>query len=246
MEERLIFGEKEYYAEVRRLRDMKEVIFDDDFLKRADENMPLYYMYRDVARNEEEGKRIKEKGLRYDITVIPPNKLGREFVKTLGHYHPFVPHSNMTYAEIYEVLEGEAHYLLQKREIKGGEEKITDVVVVIAKEGDKVIIPPNYGHITINPSAKTLKMANFVSRSFSSVYEPIIRKGGGAYFELVTGEFVKNENYGDIPEIRFLEARSIEELGEGDMYELIKERARVLEFLINPVKFSRLFERFLR
>jgi len=106
-------------------------------------------MFREVSKDEKDARKIKEKGLRYDITIIPPNKLGMEFVKTAGHYHPFLPGSKMTYPELYEVLEGEAHYLLQRREQERGTERITDVVVVKAKKGDKVIIPPNYGHVTI-------------------------------------------------------------------------------------------------
>jgi|GEM_PF-2282682 glucose-6-phosphate isomerase len=40
--------------------------------------------------------------------------MGLEFVKTCGHYHPPVnPKLRYTYPEMYEVLEGDAHYLLQ-------------------------------------------------------------------------------------------------------------------------------------
>jgi len=142
----------------------------------------------------------------------------------------------MTYPEMYEVLEGEAHYLLQRREEERGTEKITDVMVVKAKEGDKVIIPPNYGHVTINPSETTLKMANWVARAFSSIYEPIRVKGGAAYFELTNGEFIKNENYGAVPDIRFLKPdatwiKQIKLNNEVAMYELLREPEK-LQFLI--------------
>ena len=45
---------------------------------------------------------------------------------------------------------------------------------------DKVLVPPGYGHITINRSNKTLKMANFVARNFSSLYDPIQGEGWGS------------------------------------------------------------------
>ena len=235
----LKFGERTFFPAVRILEEMKEVVLDKRFLASANMDMELYYMFREVSKGEEEEKKIKEKGLRYDITIIPPNKLGLEFVKTAGHYHPFLPDSDITYPEIYEVLEGEAHYLLQRREDVRGIEKITDVVIVKAKKGDKIIIPPNYGHVTINPSEVTLKMANWVARSFSSIYEPVKRRGGAAYFELTNGEFVKNGNYEEVPSIRFLKPSNIEkEVGlslskEVEMYELIKEPEK-LEFLTNP------------
>jgi len=235
----LKFGERTFYPAVRILEELKEVVLDKNFLATADMDTELYYMFRAVSKDEEDERKIKEKGLRYDITIIPPNTLGLEFVKTAGHYHPFLPGSKMTYPELYEVLDGEAHYLLQRREQGRGTERITDVVVVKAKKGDKVLIPPNYGHVTINPSEATLKMANWVANAFSSIYESMKVKGGAAYFELTNGEFVKNARYGAVPDIRFLRPSDVEkELGlnlnkETEMYELIKQ-PETLAFLTNP------------
>ncbi len=234
----LKFGKRTFSPVVRTLEEMKEVVFDKRFLASANMDMELYYMFRDVSKDEEDANKIKERGLRYDVTIIPPNTLGSEFVKTAGHYHPYLTGSKLTYPEMYEVLEGEAHYLLQKREEEGGIEKITEVVVVKAKKGDTVIIPPNYGHVTINPSKATLKMANWVARTFSSIYEPMKRRGGAAYFELATGAFIKDERYETVPDIRFLKASDtwLKELELGkclEMYELLREPEK-LDFLVNP------------
>lgn len=205
----LKIGKSTFFPVVRKLAEMKEIVFDKSFLASAEMDMELYYMFRDVSRDEKDAKKIKEIGLRYDITIIPPGALGMEFVKTAGHYHPYIRGSALTYPEMYEVLEGEAHFLLQKREEeeRSGIEEITDVVVVKARKGDVLIIPPNYGHVTINHTETVLKMANWVARTFCSIYEPIERKGGAAYFELTTGEFVKNERYEAVPPIRFLQPR---------------------------------------
>jgi glucose-6-phosphate isomerase len=234
----LKFGKRTFFPVVRTLEEMRDVIYDKRFLTSASMDMALYYMFRDVSMDEEDANKIKERGLRYDVTIIPSGTLGSEFVKTMGHYHPYPSGSKLTYPEIYEVLEGEAHYLLQKLEEERGIETITDVVVVNAKKGDKVVIPPNYGHVTINPSEATLKMANWVARTFSSVYEPIKRRGGAAYFELTTGEFIKNGTYDTVPGIRFLKPSDtwVKELilsKEDGMYELLKEPEK-LDFLINP------------
>jgi len=234
----LKFGNRTFCPDVRKLGEMDGVIFNKRFLANASMDMELYYMFRNVSKDESDENKITELGLRYDITIIPPNKLGVEFVKTAGHYHPYPPDSTQTYPEIYEVLEGEAHYLLQKREEARGIEKITDVIVVKARKGDKVISPPDYGHVTINPSESTLRMANWVERTFSSVYDPIKKRGGAAYFELTTGEFIKNDQYEDVPDIRFLKPEDTWpkdlELGKcSEMYELLREPEK-LEFLINP------------
>lgn len=179
----LEFGSKRRKPDIRYLFDMKDVIFDRNWLEAAD-NIELYYMYRDLFLSRSDEKKLIEQGLRYDITIIPPRMLGREYIKTAGHYHPLVPGGSITYPELYEVLEGEALYLMQKRDL-------SDILVVNASAGDKVLVPPNYGHITINRSNKTLKMANFVARNFSSLYDPIKDRAGGAYF-FTTDGWIKN------------------------------------------------------
>ena len=146
---------------IRMLFDIKNVIYDRDWLTGA-KDMELYYMYRELSMGKKDALLIKEHGLRYDITVIPPRMLGCEFVKTEGHYHPLVPGTQITFPEIYEVLGGEVHYILQKPAGEG----IEDVILIKAGAGDKVIIPPGYGHLTINASNKILKMANWVARDF--------------------------------------------------------------------------------
>ena len=234
----LQFGTRTFNPDVRLLGEMAEVIFDQEFLATASRDIALYYMFREVAQSAEDAKKIKERDLRYDITIMPPRTLGKEFIKTAGHYHPRVPGSPLTYPEIYEVLEGEAHYLLQKREVLHGSERITDVILIVARSGDKVIIPPHYGHVTINPSPQVLKMANWVARTFSSLYEPYKQHGGAAYFELTTGALIKNERYKRVPSLRVLqpEATWLKEIGlrkEVDMYQLLQEPEK-LAFLLQP------------
>ena len=168
--------------DIRYLDEMRGVLFDKKWAKNAP-NLELYYMYRGV----------KEKnGLRYDITVIPAKILGKEFVKTKGHEH------SKNYGEVYKVLEGKAIYLMQKRE----KEEIKDVYAVKAKRGEVVIIPPSYGHITINPSKKILIEANWCSKKCKNKYELFEKMRGACYFYIKSG-WIKNKNYKFVPKIRF-------------------------------------------
>lgn len=235
------FGLERVKANVRMLFDMKDVIYDLEWLSGTD-NIELYYMYRDLSLSKKDSLTMKEHGLRYDITVIPPRMLGCEYVKTAGHYHPFVPGMVVTYPEIYEVLGGEAHYLLQKQGVEG----IEDVILIKAGTGDKVIIPPGYGHLTINASNKILKMANWVARDFESIYSPIKEKRGGAYFYLEDG-MTKNIHYEHVPEIRFLEPANLRKIGlqkHKEMYGLVKDIEK-LEFLTKPHEHKGFFEEFI-
>ncbi|MDQ1275353.1 MAG: glucose-6-phosphate isomerase, archaeal [Euryarchaeota archaeon] len=231
----LKFGDKVTVADVRKLPDMEDVVFDREWFEKRDEiNKDMYYMFRDLAKSDSDLEIIKSRHLRYDITRIPPGMLGSEYIKTVGHYHPKVPGTDVSYPEIYQVLEGSATYLLQKAE-PGEEDVLLDVAVIKAEKGDLVLVPPGYGHVTINASEKTLEMANWVCRDFSSVYEPIKRLSGAAYFLLKDG-FAKNPLYINIPSIRYTAPLSFDEFGldSGEcMYELIHDAER-LRFLTAP------------
>jgi glucose-6-phosphate isomerase len=195
----------------------------------------LYFMYRDLARSEEDRAWLSSQGLRYDVTRIPPLTLCGEFVKTKGHYHPPNP-SRVGYPEVYEVLSGEAHYLLQDREIE-------DVVLIYAREGEKVIIPPEYGHVTINASSRTLWMANLVSTRFSSNYSLYEERHGAAYYMMLGEEVVHNPHYPSVPPLRARLPSHSTALGmvEGvTLYQLVEGRED-LSFLNRPERFIRLF-----
>lgn len=239
METMLGFGTKKVKPAIRMLFDIKDVVYDREWLSKVN-NMELYYMYRELSLSKNDALAMKEHGIRYDITIIPPRMMGREFVKTAGHYHPTVPGTDITFPEIYEVLRGEAQYLLQKPD----GDKIKDVILIKAGEGDKVVIPPGYGHLTINTSNKVLKMANWVASDFESIYSSIREKGGGAYFILDRG-VVKNLRYNEVPEIRSLKPASVKEIGlekNKEMYGLVKDINK-LEFLTKPHEYGWVFDK---
>lgn len=238
----LEFGDKRVKPDIRRLYDMKDVIYDVKWLK-STEDRDLYYMYRDLSFSKSDYSLMQEYSLRYDITIIPPSNLGLEYIKTAGHYHPFIEGTGYTYPEVYEVLNGVAHYLLQKSE----NNMVTDVIIIEANEGDKVVIPPNYGHVTINPSNKELKMANWVSREFSSIYGPYRDCKGAAYFELTDGSLIQNVNYKNLPEIRYLKPSNHSEIGfykNKEMYGLIRDIEK-LNYLNNPQDYDWIWDKVL-
>jgi glucose-6-phosphate isomerase len=168
--------------EIRYLNEMKEVLYDKEWVKRAP-NLKLYYIYRGV----------KEKnGLRYDITVIPAQMLGKEFVKTKGHQHI------NEYGEVYIILKGKGIFLLQKTK----NSKVEDVYAIKAKKGEVIVIPPFYAHTTINPTKKELKIGNWIAKKCKNIYEKIQKMGGFCYYYTSSG-WMKNKKYSKIPKLHF-------------------------------------------
>ncbi len=204
----------------RFLEEMKDVLFDKEWLEKQKRNFILYEMRRGVRENG---------NLRYDITILNGKMLGKEYNKTLGHYHP------KGYPEIYEVLKGEAIYLLQKP-VRIGSKKIIDAVAIHAKKGEQVVIPPGYGHITINPKRNKLMMGNIVCSCFHSIYEPIKKLGGGAYFYTVKG-WVKNERY-EVGRLRKLKGKKLFSLPLKKLIDYKEE----IEWLEKPKKFPEKFK----
>jgi glucose-6-phosphate isomerase len=170
--------------DIRKLNDIKSVIFDTEWFNKQADNPDIYYMYRGLAHDGD---------LRYDITVIPPFLMGTEPVKTLGHFHG--EDSN----EMYIVLEGEGLFLMQK-----GKDEVEDFYAVKGKAGDCIIIPKGYAHVTINPAHTTLKMANWVREVSGFDYETVANKKGLCYYYTTNG-WVKNNNYKNIPELQMKE-----------------------------------------
>ncbi|MFH1611739.1 MAG: glucose-6-phosphate isomerase family protein [bacterium] len=226
--------------QIRHLYDMKEVVFDKEWLQTAP-NIDLYYMYRNLSENTEDKAKLTEQDFRYDITVMPFNMLGKEFVKTAGHIHSLVPDTNITYPEIYEVLDGKGLFLIQSLQ----NNTIKDVYFIQAQKGDKVIVPPNYSHIMINIGPAELKTANMLSENCQNEYEIIKEKNGFCYFGLKKDhqevEWIKNEKYSDTPEIRITENKPLlDKFGisnEESLYSLINNPIK-LDFLKNPQSYS--------
>lgn len=199
---------------------MKEVLSFES----CPETGPLYYMYRNLARSAKDREWLGINRLRYDVTVIPPRLVCGEFVKTKGHIHPPGP-GGLPYPELYEVRSGFAHFLLQKM-------IPPDILVIEARAGEAVVIPPGYGHISINPSHLVLVMANLVSTSFESDYRIYENMRGGAYYEMASGECIRNPRYGPVPPIRWIKARQTD-LGRIPIYSMIGD-PDALRYLEDP------------
>lgn len=217
---------------LRKLEDASQVL-----LYPGEEGPPvLYAMYRDTGLSKDKWAR-ESAGLRYDITVIFPGTIGSEYVKTVGHYHPKVPGQSWTYPEVYQVLSGRAHFLLQRGgEISG---EVEDFIVADFSAGDILLIPPFYGHVTTNPGKEPLVMANWIASEFQSVYDPVRLRKGLAFYDVEYKDesiFMPNESYGSHPKPRLWGKSDYPELGlrSGESMYTAWQAGADLSFLRKP------------
>lgn len=229
MENSLFSGKVEFKKSFRKLSDMKPVLLDDTLV--TDENGPtnMYTMFRNSV-NPDHSDLFRSEKVRYDVTVIEPLKIGRESCKTFGHYHPVSEDGTNPYPEIYEVIEGRATFLLQR---KTGN-RVTEVNLIDASKNDKVLIAPGYGHLTINTGESRLILANLVSSQFESNYEPIRKKHGGAVYLISGGSIIQNPHYyrvsvnrNEATEISWLDSKS-------SIYDQFINSPELFSFLNSP------------
>ncbi|MFC1751625.1 glucose-6-phosphate isomerase family protein [Patescibacteria group bacterium] len=202
----------------RFLRDMESVL-KDDFEK--EENQVVYDVYRDLGFMEDRDV-VEKLGLYYDITVLHRENLKSELPKTFGHYHKYGG------IEISESVSGTGWWLMQK--YTRSPDMIEEVYLVKAEPNEKVIYPPGFGHIIINPNPdEDLINSNWRNPETESDYSQIASLGGFCYYvtrnENGKIEFIKNENYKKVPELIILKPKEIPELGitfDKPLYELFR------------------------
>lgn len=187
--EELIKGIK---SQPRMLSQMKPVLKDRSIADKADR--VVYDVWRGV-------KSINN--LRYDLTKIYPERLGKELAKTFGHYHIG------NYVEIMEVISGKAWWLLQKQ---GNSSKIIkEVYLIEGRENEKMIILPEFGLVSINPEKqKELVLSNWLNIEMKNNYQPYQNLRGACYY-ILEGGFEKNPNYKKVPDLIKLKPKKVPE-----------------------------------
>ncbi len=189
---------------------------------------PVYRVWR-YAHLKKDDEKIKTANLRYDLTLISPGTMDGEFTKTAGHYHK-------PYPEIYEVLSGRAYFLIQSE---------SAVYLAEAGPGEKFIIPPDFGHNTINVFGGPLLMANWISEKAVYNYEPYKNNHGASYYFLADGntiDIIKNPNYESVAELKKIRPKEYPQFGlfkNQPLYTLVNnlDKLRVLNY---PEEFAAL------
>jgi glucose-6-phosphate isomerase len=204
-----------------------------------EENRVLYKVTSGLWLNGDEAI-WKSANIMYGIVLFSSGTVGGEFIKSSGQYHPICAGNTKATPEIYTVLKGIGHFLLQKA--TPPYEVIEDAVLVEVHEGETFVVPPDYGHLQINPGNNILVFSYAVMDGLEGVYEPYRKKRGAIYYEIAEGpeRYVFNTNYPRRIPLRFIRAGQICQLpflDEEVTYQKIRDSLYKLRFLTDPNRF---------
>ncbi len=211
-----------------------------------EENLELstkfYDVYRAIRYPDDE-ERLKRNRYQYDITYVMDGLVNGECKKTSGHYHGFNPQRTNTYPEVYEVIEGTALYVLQRAKNFESDPEgiiIEDVILTVVKAGQTIIIPPNYGHCSINIGDGPMIFSNLAYIPCPVIYDSVRYYHGMSYYVFKTDGEVKaelNQRYSNVPEPKFAVVKENERLGIKfglPIYQSYQQNPGAFEFLGNP------------
>lgn len=178
-----------------------------------------YDTYRAIAYPQDR-ELFEREQTSYDITVIAPGSVAGEPKKTSGHYHGWNDTRTNTYGEVYEVLLGTALFMLQRSpdfEENPSDAQVNDCIAVTVEAGQTLLVPPNYGHCSINAGEGTLVFSNLAYVPCPVLYDSVKAHHGMAYYALRSAdgaiELVANERYKNLPAIRRATVHECPELG---------------------------------
>ncbi len=167
-------------------KGMFGLLADDSY---SVEDEPYYDFYKAICRKGDLDK-FEARKLRFDSTVIMAGCAGGEFKKTAGHFHCQIPGGNMSYPELYQVIKGTAVFVMQKvdDENKTGEKMVVeDCIIAEVPAGEAVVIPPGYGHCTVNVGYETMVFINLVSCDSMNAYDSVKASQGMSCYIMQNG-----------------------------------------------------------
>jgi len=139
-----------------------------------------------------------------NITVMEPGVVGREYIKTYGHYHVGA------LEETYWFVHGEGVVLMQKRVDEQKPEMLEAFRAIRVKAGDSVRMPAGFAHLMVNIGKTWLVMVDdspvdgvddSASRPGHADYEPVKQMHGFAYYVVEQGgapALIRNTRYIDV------------------------------------------------
>lgn len=201
----------------------------------------IYYdFYKSIGRDSERGE-FEKLALRYDSTVIMPGCAGREYKKTAGHFHCTIPGHSVSYPEYYQVVSGKALFVMQKvaDDHAEGKIKVEDAILCEVNAGEAIVVPPEYGHCTVNIGDEPMIFINLVACDSHNYYDSVKHSTGMCCWIMKDGagySVEKNPAYDFAGQPRITAPRDNAKIG------IVKDVPVYSEYLADPAKFKYLSE----
>lgn len=168
----------------------------------------LYTIYMDI-RVPGRAETLRSLGLGYGAVVCNHGSLGAEALRSQGHVHSAPAATGIAYSEIYEFWHGRGLVYMQD----SVSADVSDVIVVEAGPGDKVVIPPGWAHVTVNVGDGPMAFGAVYALEAQLLYEPLRKLQGTAHYVLADGTLERNPRYRSVPEARHQAPHEIPEHG---------------------------------
>lgn len=188
------FGENTFgpKVEVRHLSDVRRSLMDPNCEGPED----LYAIVMGIGRNEDK-QAMDERNLLFASCNYNFGTMGKEPVRSQGHIHSVSASCNDSTCELYEIWEGEAIIYMQEY-VKDNPGRC---FAIRAKKGEVVIVPPGWGHQTVNANIHApMVFGAWCVKDYGFDYDDVRAHTGLAYYPMVENEeitWVKNENYNE-------------------------------------------------
>jgi glucose-6-phosphate isomerase len=219
---------------VRRLDDVRSLLRDPG----ATGPDHLYTIYMDI-RVPGRAEELRSLGLGYGAVVCNHGALGGEALRSQGHVHSAPADTGVAYSEIYELWHGRGLVYMQD----SATDSVSDVVVVEAGPGDKVVVPPGWAHATVNVGGTPMAFGAVYALSARLLYEPLRKLRGTAHYVLADGTLEPNPRYRTVPAARRQRPHEIPELGIGHGRPVLSGELGLLDLVSRPERYPAVWER---
>ncbi|MGX7263608.1 glucose-6-phosphate isomerase family protein [Enterococcus crotali] len=233
----LLFGKDIFHptkTEKRYLKDIRNSLLD----KQAVGPELLYTIAMDVGKKEHQEDLIK-RNLLYGVVGYNNGVIGNELVRSQGHIHAISASCHSSTPEVYEIWQGKAYIYMQEFV----DDQPGRCIVVFAKPGDIVIVPPNWAHYTVNASQdKKMLFGAWCIRDYAFEYKEIRQRQGLAYYPVIENSHIKwrkNTHYAaNLLEIKTARAYPEFKLSQNNLYTQYEEDSERFDFVTNPLKYQ--------
>lgn len=226
--------------EIRRLDQIRSSLRDPDCQGPEE----VYAIAMDVARMQDRDE-LSKRMLLFGLVTYAAGQLGDEPVRSQGHVHRISQHSGWSPPELYEIWQGTAIIYMQERV----ENDPGRCFAVIAHEGEKVLVPPGWGHATLSADPDVpLTFGAWCDREYGFEYEAVRAHKGLAWYPLMQDRQVvwqHNPRYAP-GRLQVITPRRYDEFGitaEPIYQQFVADPAR-FQFISRPDKVAALWQNF--